>query len=510
MVAKLGNRNNGLYTNEWLIGDAKNNEIAMYELGTNHTKLWRSSKNEWFGGTPGFYWGDNNAKDLAIRLELLPDAHSAPEYVPYVPMPRDLAWQDLYRGHHGQIDEQFAFLAFRTAPLVAASTMDAKVATADMASRMMVWAEIGRPNQTEWVPREGGRARNSYARNDGLYPAGYYLFNAQPSDALRTAVQANEQARLQTPTKPEGSAEARPEGRGAGRAGGRGGRGAVNADRMWKGWVLPASEADTWFVAGSAAYDRALQSDDIEKAVAAERATYRGLKLSPDNAINRHRMEEAKGFLFLDGLRHKMGNEAFQKLMTDYFAANAGKTVTAQSFLDKAGVTFEFTEPGDGPAYLASDISRRLATAAIVYGTVREAGANRYAAEQLQNRFQDQYESRVEIYKDFEATPEMLEHKDVVFVGRPEANSALAVWASRLGLDFAGASFKLDSAQHASEREALVLAAKNPLDPAHMVLVIAGNDALRTVKAANAGVGAAEYMVLDDGNPMRSGFLERQ
>ena len=103
--------------------------------------------------------------------------------------------------------------------------MDAKVATADMASRMMVWAEIGRPNQTEWVPREGGRARNSYARNDGLYPAGYYLFNAQPSDALRTAVQANEQARLQTPTKPEGSAEARPEGRGAGRAGGRGGAG---------------------------------------------------------------------------------------------------------------------------------------------------------------------------------------------------------------------------------------------------------------------------------------------
>ena len=28
---------------------------------------------------------------------MLPDPHSAPEYVPYVPMPRDLAWQDLYR-----------------------------------------------------------------------------------------------------------------------------------------------------------------------------------------------------------------------------------------------------------------------------------------------------------------------------------------------------------------------------------------------------------------------------
>ena len=29
----------------------------MFELGTYKTKLWRSSKNEWFGGTQGFYWG---------------------------------------------------------------------------------------------------------------------------------------------------------------------------------------------------------------------------------------------------------------------------------------------------------------------------------------------------------------------------------------------------------------------------------------------------------------------
>src|SRR5450755_4258792 len=39
MVKQLGTRNNGLYTNEWLMGDAKTNEIAMYELGTNKTKL---------------------------------------------------------------------------------------------------------------------------------------------------------------------------------------------------------------------------------------------------------------------------------------------------------------------------------------------------------------------------------------------------------------------------------------------------------------------------------------
>jgi len=46
VVKYLGTRNNGLYTNEWLIGDAKTNEIAMLDLGTDHTRLWRSSKNE--------------------------------------------------------------------------------------------------------------------------------------------------------------------------------------------------------------------------------------------------------------------------------------------------------------------------------------------------------------------------------------------------------------------------------------------------------------------------------
>ncbi len=54
---------------------------------------------------------------------------------PTFPASRDLAWQNLYQTHKGQIDEQFAFLAFRTAPLVSASTMDAKVATSDMANQ---------------------------------------------------------------------------------------------------------------------------------------------------------------------------------------------------------------------------------------------------------------------------------------------------------------------------------------------------------------------------------------
>jgi hypothetical protein len=459
----------------------------MYELGTNKTRLWRSSKNEWFGGAPGFYWGDNNTKDLDVRLENYPDPQGAPDYIPYIPADRDLTWQNLQRKYNGQIDEQFAFLAFRTAPLVTASTMDAKVATSDLASRMMVWAAIGKPNQREWVPSP----RSGYAHNDGLYPSGYALFRAEPSDSLRTAIQENEAARLAARPKPESRPPA---------------KSASLKDRLWKGWILPASDADTWFVGGSAAYYRLLESDNVEKALSAERVTYRGLKLSPDNAENRVYLEAAKGVLFLDSLRHKMGDDAFLKLMADYFAANTTKPVTAQSFLDKAGVSFDFTEPADGPAYLTGDISRRLASAVLVYGTVREAGANRYAAEQMQLHYLDRYESQVPVYKDFEVSDDLLRHRDVIFVGRPEANSALAAWAPRLGLVSQGGEFQIDGATHASEREALVFAAKNPLDPSHMVLTIAGNDALRTVKASRAEA-RAEYLLLDDGNPMRTGFI---
>ena len=486
VVAQLSARNNGLYTNEWLIGDARNNEIAMYELGTVHTRLWRSSKNEWFGGTPGFYWGDNNAKDLSINLEYEPDPKGAPGFVPYVPRTRDLAWQGLYNKYRGQIDEQFAFLAFRSAPLVSLSTMDAKVTTADMASRLMLWAEIGRPNQREWLPRS-----HDFAGNDGMYPSGYYLFRGEPTESVREALQSPPSA-----PKADNPSESKPQ---------------TFRGRLWKGWLLPASEADTWFVAGSAAYYRVLQSPDLGKSLEATRAAYRRLKLEPHDDTRRFREQEAEGVLFLDSLRQKLGDDRFLKLMTDYFDANTTKTVTAQSFLDQAGVSFTPPDPGSGPVYLVSDMGRRLASAVLVYGTVREAGANRYAAEVLQHDFLNMYEKQIPIYKDFEATDELLRHRDVIFVGRPEANSALAAWAGKLGFDYTGASFQVAGAVHASEREALLLAGQNPLDAARMVLVLAGNDALRTVKLARAESemsGAVQYAVVDDGQKSKSGFLQ--
>jgi hypothetical protein len=166
-------------------------------------------------------------------------------------------------------------------------------------------------------------------------------------------------------------------------------------------------------------------------------------------------------------------------------------------------------EPGDGPAYVTTDIRGRLRSAMLVYGTVREAGANRYAAEQLQKQFLDMYESAVLIRKDFEVADADLRAKDVIFVGRPEANSALAAWTAGLGLDYGEDVFRTNGGVYASERDALLFAGKNPLNPAHMVLVVAGNDALRTVKlAANTwDWKPGEYQLVEDGK-VTPGFVK--
>src|SRR5262249_10212048 len=100
--------NNGLYTNEWLMADINAGEIAMLELGTAKHKLWRSSRGEWFGDTPGFYWGCNNMKDMDVRLETIPSVHGKPANVVFRPQGRDITWQKLYHKHKGKIHVAFA------------------------------------------------------------------------------------------------------------------------------------------------------------------------------------------------------------------------------------------------------------------------------------------------------------------------------------------------------------------------------------------------------------------
>ena len=110
-----------------------------------------------------------------------------------------MKWQELYREYKGKIDEQFGFMAFHTAPLVSSTAMDAKVVTADMASRMMVWADFGKPNQRERVPSQADK--NEYAANDGLYTSGYRLISTAPPPAAARRPNRADVDRSPSPTK---------------------------------------------------------------------------------------------------------------------------------------------------------------------------------------------------------------------------------------------------------------------------------------------------------------------
>jgi phospholipase B-like protein len=523
VVELLSTKNNGLYTNEWIVGDARTNEIAMLELGTYKTKLYSSAKNEWFGGTEGFYWGCNNAKDLNVRLEYAPDPHGAPEDLPFVPASRDIKWQEMYQSYKGKIDEGFAALAFRTAPLVSSTTMDAKIATSEMAKRMMTWALFGKPNQREWVPSP--MQKEQFAANDGLYSSGYRLFQGHPADAIKMLLDGAPKASAITAQAGEGVGGGR-----GGRRGGRGGAAPAN-DNLWKGWILPASDADVWLTAGASEYHSVAGSSDADKKLEAFRAQYRAAALDGEQPLSKtafstmsanwHTLAEAKGVLLLDALRHSMGDDAFYALMKDFFDQNTTKTIHAADFMAAAGPAQQelfgkwlngtgLPDTGDGPMYSASDLRRRLSSTIIVYGTQTEGGANRYAAEQWQKQFLDQFESAVAIRKDFEVTEKELADHDVLFIGRPETNSALAAWAKPLALDYDGAVFQLAGKDHSSENDALMLAATNPMNKKRMVLIAAGNSPLGTVLLTRgSGFGQTQYQIYDSGKAGDSGFLTK-
>jgi hypothetical protein len=348
---------------------------------------------------------------------------------------------------------------------------------------MMVWAEFGRPNQTERLPSRADQ--NEYPGNDGLYPASYRLISAGPAPAaISKTSEATTKVTIPDPPRPQ------------------------YGDRLWKGWVLPASDADVWLASGSAAYYEDLDSRDLSKAMAAHWARYRSLSISAPNAKQQFELETEKGALFLEQLRRDIGDDRFFKLMSDFFAAHKAKTITAQTFLDAVGVKFALPVDPGGPMYLVSDIRQRLGSALLVYGTMSDAGSNRYAAEELQKHFYRSLETAVPIRKDFEVTEADLRTHDVIFVGRSESNSALAAWQDKLGLDSSGGLFRIAGQDYASETEALAFAAPNPLDPHHMALVLAGNSPLETVRLTKTNFYDTQYSLFDAGKEMASGFLK--
>jgi hypothetical protein len=332
--------NNGLYTNEWLLADINTSEIAMLDLGTHKHKLWRSSKNEWFGDTPGFYWGCNNTKDMDVRLETIPSAQGKPASVVFRPEQRDITWQQLYQKHKGKIGLDFAKESLTSPKIALKTSLDAKFTTSAMARKMDSWAMYGPPTGKTWNPSNQEKEK---------YPEVKALI-ANPWTVLGTMAPPQSVGQ-EAPIIANAKTEAK--GKGKMRVAGQGG--ALGLTPAWHGTLLPENDGDIWLAIAFAEYEHLVATElagvkkgealdaaqnKLDASVNALRKTYTNAKFDvplADLKVNTMKTDwyqaaSSKGVLLLHALRSEVGAAVFDKAMDEFGMANGGKRVTSKQF----------------------------------------------------------------------------------------------------------------------------------------------------------------------------------
>jgi Phospholipase B len=364
----LGEGGNGLYTNEWLLADMKSNEIALFELGTKTSYLLRSSKNQWFGGTTGFYWGNNNTKDLSVRLETIAATNDRPEDMTFCPEARDMRWIHLYQANKGTIDADFARRAFGQPPLATGASCDCKFTTSDMAMQLKSVAHWGDPYGQLWEGAPDEQAK--FPDEKPLVPGDWTVMTPNAPAPLPPGPQAAA-VDLKNSSDEGGGSGASPSE-------------PPEPPPAWHGTILPATDGDVWLASGFARYhdfvarekqiftqheqeaagdseepkekdksDRPdkssvdlTQDEKDELAVdlfhfradarsigmAAAATPLRQIKFDPADDVW-HISASGRGSMLLSELRRRMGTDKFIAAMDAFGRAHAGAAVGSDAFV---------------------------------------------------------------------------------------------------------------------------------------------------------------------------------
>jgi hypothetical protein len=500
----LEKANNGVYTNEWLLADTKTNEIAMFELGTHKSRLWRSSNEEWVAGTKGFYWGCNNAKELQVRLETVPSVDGKPANMVFAATDRDQCWQKLYEKHRGKITADFGFEAFTLAPLAAFPSCDAKFTTSAMARDLKTWALFGPPRGRTWDPTEAERKKYSDIRP--LVSNDWAVLTGAPPTQTDKTIAAADLKEAKVPTfEPYKAPE--PD----------------TLPAAWHGTVLPKSDADAWLAAAFADYEKVVAFEKSQKQKASETkdkkkdddelmqlavALYepRSRYLTAVQRLGRDvplaetkadplcgdwlDLASGKGVLLLHDLRKQMGDVRFEETMDAFGRANAGKEVTTAQFREHTEKSFgkplaSLFDPyvtgqgrSDSPRgafWSIFSFEKEPQKALIVYGTLADRSAQREAASYLARKTARRWSNYdVPIKADTDVTDADLTQHHLLLIGRPDSNAVLAKVAKGLPVTFGSASFVLQGQTYAHPGTAVVAAGSNPLNPRYSVVAFAG------------------------------------
>jgi hypothetical protein len=338
VVRILHTRNNGLYTNDWLIGDARENEIAIMLQGTKTYKLWRGRDREFPGGTSDFYWAVNNAKDPDVRKEYIPDPQNSPFDLNFSPSNRDIAMINFFRENRGRIDERKAIGLMASSPINRPHACDGKVTTGEMARELVFMAHYGKTTLREKIPGETPRMA---ALPDAVphLTLGYSLFSPK---VVTAKIQALEPAPEETRIKLAPDLSAVP------------GLYAFEEKALWSNTVFPNSARENWFVSATAAAHGLLRRMPAEGAAAIahvrdsladmnnrllflERNEGGRTALQGDRSYDgygSYQIPRIRGTFLLHQLRLAMGNDVFSRFMKNVHARFRSRAISNPQFME--------------------------------------------------------------------------------------------------------------------------------------------------------------------------------
>ncbi len=343
-AAILFKQNNGLYTNDWTMADTKTDEGACFLLGTEKTRLWRTGTKGKPADTPGrlqdFIWANNNNRDLEVRSEYGANPDNAPADLAFNTWNRDIAWQDAFKtyGKKG-FDIDIATRVMATSPINRPHACDAKLTTSEMAEKLVFIAHQGKTTLREKMV--GGRFIADLPLATPHLTYGYTAFSPI---WITAKLQAAKAARGEEKTA---KALPSPEVAGVKEAY------SFEAKGLWTGTVKPASDAENWFISGSAAYWQQLKNLPASPAKAfdtlsanladlntrhlwldAKEGAKAPLATATDyDRYSAYQIPRIRGVFALHQLRLHLGNKAFAKAMQAVHQRYSGKPATTVEIL---------------------------------------------------------------------------------------------------------------------------------------------------------------------------------